>query len=146
MATEPLASEAIERGYGVALITNHSLGAQITVVVANGAWLQRQSGVATRYVTAYLQAVRDLYGDGWRRDDNVAIVAQWTGVPPATIQRALPLYADPEGLINVPSLEAQQRFHAERGHLRYRTPLDLREFLDDGPRAAAVSRLGPYPR
>jgi NitT/TauT family transport system substrate-binding protein len=146
MATEPLASEAIERGYAVSLTTNHSLGAQITVVVANGTWLQRQPDVATRYATAYLKAVRDLYGDGWRRDDVVAIIAQWTGVPAATIKRALPLYADPDGLIDIPSLEAQQRFHAERGYLRYATPLDLRLFLDDGPRAAAVSRLGPFPR
>jgi NitT/TauT family transport system substrate-binding protein len=146
LALEPLASEAIERGYAVALSTDFSHGAQATVVIANGTWLKERRDVATRYVVAYLQAVRDLYGDGWRRDDNVAIIAEWTRLPAATIKRVLPLYADPDGVINVASLEAQQAFHAERGYLRYTTPLDLRAFLDDGPRAAAVSLLGPFRR
>ena len=44
----------------------------------------------------------------------------------------------------VESLEAQQAFHMNRGYLRYSEPLDLQAFLDDGPRAAAVARLGEY--
>ena len=59
-------------------------------------------------------------------------------------QRVLPIYCDPNGVINVDSLEAQQAFYMERGYLRYTTPLDVRGFLDDGPRAAAVARLGEF--
>ncbi len=29
--------------------------------------------VAERFMIAYLKAAMDLYGDGWRRNDNVAI-------------------------------------------------------------------------
>lgn len=146
MALEPLASEAIDRGYAIALSTDHSLGAQATVLIANGAWLKQRPDVARRYVVAYLQAVRDLYGEGWRRDDNVAVIAEWTRQPAATVKRALPLYADPDGVINVPSLETQQRFHAERGYLRYAPPLDLHGLVDDGPRTAAVDQLGSFRR
>ena len=142
VAGEPAPTAAVVNGTGEFLLTHFALGAQITLLVANGAWLEQKPDVAAHYLTAYLRAARDLYGDGWRRDDNVAILGKWTGLPAATLQRALPIYCDPNGVINVDSLEAQQAFQMNRGYVRYSVPLDLRAFLDDGPRAAAVARPG----
>jgi NitT/TauT family transport system substrate-binding protein len=144
LAGEPTATAAVVNGVGELLSTDFALGAQITVLIANGAWLEHHPDVAARYLAAYLRAARDLYGDGWYRDDNVAILGKWTGLSAATLQRALPIYYDPNGVIRVESLEAQQAFHMNRGYLRYSEPLDLRAFLDDGPRAAAVARLGQF--
>jgi NitT/TauT family transport system substrate-binding protein len=144
LAGEPAPTAAVVNGTGEFLSTHFALGAQITVLVANGAWLEQRPDVAARYLAAYLRAARDLYGDGWRRDDNVAILGKWTGLPATTLQRALPIYCDPNGVISVDSLEAQQAFHMNRGYVRYSMPLDLRAFLDDGPRAAAVARLGQF--
>ncbi len=144
LSGEPTPTAAVANGVGEILTTDFALGAQITVLIANGTWLEQKPDVAMRYLIAYLHAARDLYGDGWRRDDNVAILGKWTGLPAATLQRALPIYRDPNGVINVDSLEAQQAFHLNRGYLRYSVPLDLRAFLDDGPRAAAVARLGQF--
>jgi NitT/TauT family transport system substrate-binding protein len=144
LAIEPTATGAVVNGVGEFLTTDIALGAQITVLIGNGTWLRQKPDVATRYLVAYLRAARDLYGDGWHRDDNVAIIEQWTRLPAATIQRVLPIYCDPNGVINVDSLEAQQAFYMERGYLRYSAPLALRGFLDDGPRAAAVARLGEF--
>jgi NitT/TauT family transport system substrate-binding protein len=144
LAIEPLATQSVLNGVGEFLTTDFALGAQITVLIANGTWLKEKPDAAARYLTAYLRAARDLYGDGWHRDDNVAIIEKWTRLPAATIQRVLPIYCDPNGVINVESLEAQQAFYLERGYLRYTAPLDLRGFVDDGPRAAAVRRLGEF--
>jgi NitT/TauT family transport system substrate-binding protein len=144
LSGEPTPTAAVANGVGEILTTDFALGAQITVLIANGAWLKQKPDVAARYLAAYLRAARDLYGDGWHRDDNVAIIGKWTGLPAATLQRTLPIYCDPNGVINVESLEAQQAFHLTRGYLRYSVPLDLRAFLDDGPRAAAVARLGQF--
>jgi NitT/TauT family transport system substrate-binding protein len=144
LAIEPTATQSLLGGVGELLTTNFALGAQITVLIANGTWLKANPDVASRYLVAYLRAARDLYGDGWRRDENMAIIAKWTRLPATTIRRVLPIYCDPNGVINVNSLEAQQAFHMERGYLRYSSPLDLRNFVEDGPRAAAVARLGPF--
>jgi NitT/TauT family transport system substrate-binding protein len=144
LAGEPTPTAAVANGVGEILTTDFALGAQITVLIANGAWLKQKPDVAARYLAAHLRAARDLYGDGWHRDDNIAIVGRWTGLPAATLQRTLPIYYDPNGVISVDSLEAQQAFHMNRGYLRYSVPLDLRAFLDDGPRVAAVARLGPF--
>lgn len=146
LAIEPTATGSVANGVGEFLTTDFALGAQITVLIANGTWLKQRPDVAARYLVAYLRAARDLYGDGWHRDDNVAIIEKWTRLPAATLQRVLPIYCDPNGVINVDSLAAQQAFYMERGYLRYSAPLDLRGFLDDGPRATAVGRLGEFRR
>jgi NitT/TauT family transport system substrate-binding protein len=144
LAIEPTATASVANGAGEFLTTDFALGAQITVLIGNGTWLKQRPDVATRYLAAYLRAARDLYGDGWHRDDNVAVIEKWTRLPAATLQRVLPIYCDPNGVIAVDSLEAQQAFYMERGYLRYTAPLDLRSFVEDGPRAAAVARLGQF--
>lgn len=146
LALEPLATESLQRGYAASLGNDFAKGAQITVLIANGTWLKQQPDAATRFMVAYLQACRDLYGEGWRRPDNVAIIEKWTKLPAATLMQVLPIICEPNGVIDLDSLNQQQEWYLARGYLRYTTPLDLRALLEDGPRQTAVQRLGAFQR
>ena len=143
----PLASKAVGEEVAVVLVE----GDQITDTPQNGMVYFGQRFLdpenfeaAVRFTVAYLQGVRDLQGEGWRSDENAAILSEATGVPVPAIQNGQPFYFDPNGEPNTASLENIQQYHFDRGYTDLAAPLPIsalfhREILDE-----ALARIGLY--
>jgi NitT/TauT family transport system substrate-binding protein len=143
----PLASKAVGEEVAVVLIE----GDQITDTPQNGMVYFGQrfldpdnSEAAVRFTVAYLQGVRDLQGEGWRSDENAAILSEATGVPVPAIQNGQPFFFDPNGEPNTASLLDIQQYHFDRGYTDLAAPLPIsalfhREILDE-----ALARIGLY--
>jgi hypothetical protein len=110
------------------------------VMVAGEGFLKDRRAVEA-FLRAYIRGLRDTHQEGITSPTIAAIIEKYTRVPLAVLQKAIPPYNDPDMQIIVPSLMDQQRFYLERGYLRFTEPLDLNQFIDDGPRAAALRTL-----
>ncbi|MFQ5612564.1 MAG: ABC transporter substrate-binding protein [Anaerolineae bacterium] len=141
----PLASRAIGAGDAVALLE----GDEITDTPQNGViyfgqrLLQPENReIGVRFLIAYLKAARDLQGDGWRSDDNVAIINLVTNVPAPAIKNGVAYYFEPNGLINRASTEDFQLYHFNRGYTEMAAPLPLDQVIIDTYLDEALARLG----
>jgi NitT/TauT family transport system substrate-binding protein len=143
MVGEPLATKAEEDGIAVRLLTDFPVqGIQVTLVFAHDSFLEQNPEAATGLVTAYLQASRDLTGEGFKDPANLAIIEQYTQVPAALIASAVqPVYAV-NGEIDAEGLGKLQDFFRERGQLEYDENLDPASFVDTRYIDAALETIG----
>jgi NitT/TauT family transport system substrate-binding protein len=141
----PLASKAIGTGAAVVLVD----GDKITDFPQNGVLYfgrrllenkNREAGI--RFLVAYLRAARDLFGEGWRSDENAGILNKYTNVPIGAIKKGKAYYFDPDGRINLASTESFQDYHFKRGYTELKKPLPLSLVIDDSFREEALLRLG----
>lgn len=100
--------------------------------------------VGVRYLMAYLKAARDLYGEGWRTDENAAIINKYTQVPIPSIQRGVAYFFDPNGRINTESTESIQQYLFERGYTELEKPLSIEEIIDYSFLEEALQRIGEF--
>lgn len=143
----PLASRAIGEGAAAVMLE----GDQIVDTPQNGVIYFGQRlldpanrEVGVRFLAAYLQAARDLFGEGWRADENVAIINQYTNVPPPAIQKGVAYFFDPNGVINRSSTEKIQAYHVSRGYTELSDPLPLEEIIDESFLEEALERIGTF--
>lgn len=141
----PLASRAIGGGDAGVLVD----GDQITDTPQNGViyfgqrLLQPENReIGVRFLVAYLKAARDLQGDGWRTDENAAIINLVTNVPVPAIKNGVAYYFEPNGRINRPSTADFQQYHFDRGYTELAAPLPLDQVIIDTYLDEAVARLG----
>ncbi|HZR99937.1 MAG TPA: ABC transporter substrate-binding protein [Chloroflexota bacterium] len=138
---EPFSTQAVDLGVAVPLVTDYLHGVQGGVMVAGEAFLKERPALEA-FLRAYLRSLRDLEREGYTSPAIAALIEKYTKVPAAVLQKTLPQYNDPEMRINLASLMDQQRFYMDRGYLHFTEPLDLNQFIDDGPRTAALRALG----
>ncbi|MBV7329764.1 hypothetical protein KFU94_16265 [Chloroflexi bacterium TSY] len=100
--------------------------------------------VGVRFLIAYLQAARDLQGDGWRSEENLTIIQQYTEVPMVALENGAPPYVHPDGEINTDSLADQQLFFIERGYANYKEPLSIDQLLAPQFLEQALAQLGEF--
>jgi NitT/TauT family transport system substrate-binding protein len=143
----PLAGRALGEGSAVALFE----GDEIVDTPQNGVLyfgrrlLEAENReVAVRFLAAYLKAARELQGDGWRSDENVAIINTYTNVPEPAIKGGVAYFFDPNGAINEASLETIQAYHVGRGYTELAEPLPLAQIVDGTFLGEALSRVGLY--
>lgn len=115
---------------------------QTTVTYINSRWAASNRDAAHRFTVAWLKAIRELQGEAFTRDDIAAIVAKYTRLEPAVIKASAMPYFDPSGRPNVDSIMEQQRFHLQRGSLKYTELLDIRQYIDDSFVEYAARQLG----
>jgi NitT/TauT family transport system substrate-binding protein len=140
LIVEPFATEAINRGVGV-LLTNDYLENFVAIVMYFNEQFARQrrdDGVGV--VTALYKAARDL--DPVYRDEDIAIIAQYTRLSPEIIRTAGRAYHDVGGDLHLADIEELQRFVIARGETTYTEPLDLTRYVDPSFSEAALARLG----
>jgi NitT/TauT family transport system substrate-binding protein len=140
--TEPYLTQAETLGVARRIAPNQPAGEQITVLLINTGFVRANPEADVRFMTAYLRAARELYGEGWNRDDIVAILEKYTLLPGDIIRRSVKPYIDPNGRINLASLEAQQRYFLEHGFLQYRELIPTSVMVDTRVAEEAVRRLG----
>jgi len=144
MVGEPLATKAEQDGFAVRLARDFPVQDVLpTAIFVNADIAERQPEAIQGLVTAYLQACRDLSGPRFNDPTNLAIIEQYTGVPPELIASAVPpIYAE-DGEISSDGLNQLQIFFRERDQLEYDDDIDPETFIDRTFVDAAVETLGP---
>lgn len=143
----PLAAKAIQDGSAAVLIA----GDEIVDNPQNGVLYFGQRlldpsnrEVGVRFLVAYLRAARELYGDGWRSESNVASISHYTNIPAVAIQKSVPFYCDPNGEINEASTEKIQNYLVGRGYTELSEPFPIQRVITDTFLIEAVERLGRF--
>jgi NitT/TauT family transport system substrate-binding protein len=143
---EPLVRQAEDRNIAKPLATAGSIdpGAQVSIVqFAPG--FARQTELATRFMVAYLQGVRDYHDaifDGKDRDATIAILMEETPLKDARLWREdMFRNTDLNGRVNIADLKAQAAFYKEQGTLTGAIP-DIDKYVDASFAAEAVKRSG----
>jgi len=142
MLGEPLVTLAEGQGLVHRLADDFLTNAQGTVIYYNQRWGAANADLATRWLAAWLRSARDLGNGGYARDENAAIIEKYTKTPAAVVKVAKPPVHDPNGVLNLQDMAAQQTYFLTSGALTYTSPLDLNTFVDTSYAAAAVARIG----
>src|SRR5579875_332012 len=121
-------------------------GYQSTVILYSAQFAEQQAEAARRWMLAYLRGLRD-YTDalfrGQDRDAVVQALIEGTTVKdPALYQRMGWTWLDPNGELNVPSIEEQLNWLRARGKIEGQ--VQVRDVLDLSFVDFAVQRLGRY--
>ena len=143
---EPLTTLAEDKGIAVRMAGNFAPGSQTLALFYNTRFARERRADAERFMVAYLKGIRDLYGEGWRSDENTAIITKYTRVAVPVLKKAVTPYVDPDGRLELASLREQQLFYMRRGTLAYKELINEAEMIDDSFRERAVLTLGPFRR
>ncbi|HWP29075.1 MAG TPA: ABC transporter substrate-binding protein [Chloroflexota bacterium] len=146
--TEPFVARAVQSGAGVRwkgmdeLFPNH----QLTVIIYAPDFGRDRPEAAQRFLAAYLRGARD-YVDavkhGRDRIGVFTVLAEYTPIKDLSVYEAIvPSGIDPDGELNLESMEYDQEWYLARGYLRER--VDLGRVVDLRYRDAALQRLGRY--
>ena len=112
---EPLATLMEDQGLVARLSEDFIADFTSTYVYFNTDWAAANPDLARRFIKAYLRGARDLNGDQWYADENLAIIEEYTGVPADVIRRANRSYHDPNGGIPVADMETLEDFFRRLG-------------------------------
>ncbi len=141
---EPLATLAEDRGQIVRLSDDFINGVQVTALYYSGQFMRDHPREAVGFMVAWLMASRDLYGNGYTRDDIAAIVEKYTGVPAAVVKRAAAPFHEPNGKMNFNDFKRLQEFFKKRGSLTYEKALEPGQYINTSYVREALKILGPF--
>lgn len=141
---EPLATRAVQEGLVTILDDDFISDFQPTFVWVNPEFAEENRESVVAFLAAYLMAVRDMMGDDWDSDENLAIIEEYTSVDTDLIREAARSYWEPNGQIRTQDLEALQEFFAARGLLEYDEMIDPAELVDTSFIEEALVRVGRY--
>ncbi|MDP9364772.1 MAG: ABC transporter substrate-binding protein [Chloroflexota bacterium] len=146
MVGEPLATRAEQQGIAVRLAIDFPVQDVLpTAIVVNSDFAEDNPAAVQGFVTAYMQASRDLSDGGFADPGNLAIVERYTNVRADLVAAAVPPIYFPNGEIDAAALGALQSFFRERDQLQYDEDIDPNTFVDRRFVEAALAALGPYP-
>lgn len=146
MMGEPLATLAEQQGAAVRLLADFPVqDIQPTAIIGNTDFLEEHPEAGVAFVTAYLQAVRDLSGSGFRDPENLAIIEEYTSVPADLLATSVAPVYFPNGEISEESLSRLQSFFRERDQLEYDENVDPSTVIAPQYVEEAVTVLGRYP-
>jgi NitT/TauT family transport system substrate-binding protein len=130
MLGEPLATMAEQQGIAVRLDADFPAEFQPTFVWVNPEFAADQPELVTGFMAGMIQGCRDLWGDDWDSDENLAIINSYTNVDVTLIREASRTWCEPNGEIKADDLATLQTFFMERGLLEYDEPLDVESLID----------------
>ncbi|RIK54672.1 MAG: hypothetical protein DCC57_06440 [Chloroflexi bacterium] len=139
---EPLTTLAEDQGLVTRLSDDFIDNFTSTVIYYNKDWSAANPELAQGFVKAFIRGARDLNGDAWYDEANLAIIEKYTGVPADVIKRASRSYHDPNGQVPLDDLMELQRFFRAEGQLSYEEDIDLSQFVNTSYAEAAVQALG----
>jgi NitT/TauT family transport system substrate-binding protein len=146
--TEPTVTRILDAGTGV-LITRTDVvvpGEQTAVILFSEKFAQDKDA-ATRFMVAYLKGAR-FYADAFdkkdpaKRTEAIDIIAKATRLDAGLIARVVLPGIDPNGKVNVESLDAAQKYFVAKG--TQTKALDMSKIVDQSFAQEAVRRLGAY--
>lgn len=151
VSLEPFATFAMSRGIAVAarrddeIDPHHQLGTLIY-----GETFAARRGEAVRFMRAYLRGIRfylkalkDGRLAGENADEVIAALVEFTSVKdPAVLRAITPSSVDPDGAVNVKSLQRDLDFYASQGLIT--VDVSLPKIVDQSFAAEAAKALGPF--
>jgi NitT/TauT family transport system substrate-binding protein len=149
IVVEPFVSRLVSEGTGVRWkSTLDMLGRNEQVgVVVYGDQVATNQDLGRRWMRAYIRGLRD-YNDAFGpkkqdRDQVVRVLTQNTTVTdPAIYGQMRPAGLDPDGRLDLQSIEDDLRYYVESGQVKDRP--DLSQLIDTSFQQFAVQALGPY--
>lgn len=142
MLGEPLTTLNEDQGLVARLSEDFIDSFTATVIYFNKEWATENPELAQGFVTAYLRGARDLNGDAWYDEANLALIEEYTGVPADVVARANRSYHDPNGEVPVADMMELQRFFGEQGQLNFDEEIDLSQYVNTSYAENAVEALG----
>lgn len=149
-AIEPAPTLAVEDGSAVVVGTDDEISPyhQIAVLLYSQGFAGKTE-LATKFMRAYIRAVR-FYNDALKNghlagptaDELIPILTQYTRLKPETYRKVTPTGVDPDGKVNVQSLEHDLKFYTDQGLVKQQVKVD--NLVDMSFAQAAVKSLGPY--
>jgi NitT/TauT family transport system substrate-binding protein len=139
---EPLATLAEDQGLVARLSQDFIDRFTSTVIYFNKEWATANPELAQGFVKAFIRGARDLNGDLWYDEANIAIIEKYTGVPADVVARANRSYHDPNGEVPLDDIMELQRFFKEQGELNYADDIDLSQFVNTSYAEVAIAELG----
>jgi NitT/TauT family transport system substrate-binding protein len=149
-AIEPAPTLAVEDGSAVVVGTDDVISPyhQIAVLLYSQAFAGK-TALATRFMRAYIRAVRfynealkDGHLAGPTSGELISILTEYTRVNAETYRKVTPTGMNPDGNVNVDSLDHDLAFYTEQGLVKEKIKVD--ELVDMSFARAAVKSLGPY--
>ena len=145
---EPYLTQILESGVGKLLIRSDQVtpGEQ-TAVIFFSEQFAKDRDAAVRFMVAYLKGAR-FYNDAFvkkdaaKRAEAVDLLAKATKFEPALIEKMTPPGLDPNGRVNVPSLEDVQKYMIAKGSMP--AAIDMKQVVDMSFVEEAVKILGTY--
>jgi NitT/TauT family transport system substrate-binding protein len=119
---------------------------QLTVIAYSPQFIRDHADAGPRFLAAYLRGARD-YVDAFKQGRDKAgviqVLAEYTPIKDTSLyERMVPSGMDPDGGLNLQSMEYDQDWYIERGHLREK--IELSRVVDLSYREAALQRIGRY--
>ncbi len=146
--TEPTATRILDAKTAVLITrTDVIVPGEQTAVILFSEKLAKQKDIAVRFMKAYLQGAR-FYNDAFdkndpaKRKEAVEILSKATKLDAALIQRLVLPGIDPNGAVNVKSLDAAQQYFVAKGSQT--KALDMSKVVDASFAEDAVKQLGTY--
>ncbi|MBV9119122.1 MAG: ABC transporter substrate-binding protein [Chloroflexi bacterium] len=143
---EPTVTQQISLGAAAVLVAGGSVlpGVQNSTLNYSPDFAKQQD-TATKFMVALLQGIRDYNAAFVQHKDQAATIQLLTQTlslkDPAVWQAATPLAIDPNGQMNVQSIQEQAQFYAQEGTLAGAVP-DVSKYVDTQFATAAVAKLG----
>lgn len=149
---EPFATAAVESGVAKRIMGNDVTypNQEVAVLIYGGPFIRNHRDAALRFMRAYIKGVR-YYNDalkdgklsGRTSDDVIGILVNATKMKdPSVYRKLVPNGVDPNGRVNVASMEHDIAFYRSegliQGNVTAAQTVDL-SFVDE-----AVKQLGPY--
>jgi NitT/TauT family transport system substrate-binding protein len=152
LTAEPAASQAVSAGSAVRIVSDDVIDPyhEASVLLMSGIFMQKHPDAAKRFMRAFMKAVRFYNGalkDGMLRgpnaDEVVAILTEFTPIKDPNVYRSIsPQGSDPNGHLNVTSLEKDFEFYKSQGWIE--GDITVAQAVDTSFVDAAVKELGPY--
>jgi NitT/TauT family transport system substrate-binding protein len=149
LTAEPFVTIAVERGVAVNFKRDDEIdpGHQLGCLLFSSAFADDRSDAAVRFLRAYLRGARyynrALSGGkiaGENADDVIAILAKYISMKDETLLRRItPTGLNPDGRMNIDSLQRDFDFYASRGLVQGR--LVIRDIVDETLLNAALKSL-----
>ena len=148
LPTEPTATRILDAATGVLLTRTDTIvpGEQTAVILYSEKFAQDKDA-ATRFMVAYLKGAR-FYADAFdkkdpaKRTEAIDIIAKATKLDATLIARVVLPGIDPNGKVNLDSLDAAQKYFVAKG--TQTKALDMTKIVDQSFAQEAVRRLGSY--
>jgi NitT/TauT family transport system substrate-binding protein len=146
--TEPTATRILDAGTGTLITRTDAVvpGEQTAVILYSEKFAQDRDA-ATRFMVAYLKGAR-FYTDAFdkkdpvKRTEAIDIISRATRLDVTLINRVVMPGIDPNGKVNVESLDAAQKYFVAKG--TQTKALDMAKIVDQSFAQEAVKRLGAY--
>jgi NitT/TauT family transport system substrate-binding protein len=152
LTAEPAATQAVNAGSAVRITSDDVIDPyhEASVLLMSGVFTQKHPDGAKRFMRAFMKAVRFYNGalkDGMLRgpnaDEVVAILTEFTPIKDPNVYRSIsPQGSDPNGHLNVTSLEKDFEFYKSQGWIE--GDITVAQAVDTSFVDAAVKELGPY--